>query len=184
MHHFDWCANVVQTFWPLTMYSSPLSTARVFKDARSLPDSGSLKPWHHISSADRIGARKRSFWSSVPWAITVGPPIVSPSTLAICGARERAISSKKIACSICVAPAPPYSDGQVRPAQPRSLSLRCHSRRKSKESSSPSGSRPGWLSAIQARSVSRNSSSAGESVRSTRRDAIRRVPAPAQAPRA
>ena len=133
MHHFDWCANVVQTFWPVTTYSSPLSTARVFNDARSEPDSGSLKPWHHISSADRIGARKRSFWSSVPWAITVGPPIVSPSTLAICGARERAISSKKIACSICVAPAPPYSVGQVRPAQPRSLSLRCHSRRKAKD---------------------------------------------------
>ena len=72
------------------------------------------------------------------------------------------------------------------PAQPRSLSLRCQSRRKAKESSSPSGSRPGWLSAIQARSVSRNSSSAGESVRSTRRKqhAIRaRAGGAAQAPR-
>ncbi len=182
MHHLDWCANVVHTFWPVTMYSSPLSTARVFKEARSEPDSGSLKPWHHISSALRIGERKRAFWSSVPWAITVGPPIVSPSTLAICGARARAISSKKIACSIWVAPAPPYSLGHVSPAQPRSLSLRCHSRRKAKESSSPSGSRPGWLSAIQERSVSRNSSSAGESVRSTRRDVTRREAAAPRPP--
>ena len=149
MHHLDWCANVVHTFWPVTTYSSPSRTARVFSDARSEPDSGSLKPWHQISSALRIGDRKRSFWSSVPWAITVGPPIVSPSTFAICGARARANSSKKIACSICVAPAPPYSVGQVSPAQPRSLSLRCQSRRKSNDSSSPSGSRPGWCSAIQ-----------------------------------
>ena len=141
MHHFEWCANVVHTFWPVTTYSSPSSTARVFSDARSEPDSGSVKPWHQISSADRIGARKRSFCSSVPCAMTVGPPIVSPSTLAICGARARAISSKKIACSICVAPAPPYSVGHVRPAQPRSLSLRCQSRRNSKDASSPSGSR-------------------------------------------
>ena len=107
MHHLDWCAYVVHTFWPVTMYSSPLSTAFVFSEARSLPDSGSEKPWHQISSADRIGVRKRSFCSSVPCAITVGPPIVSPSTLAICGARARATSSKKIACSMCVAPAPP-----------------------------------------------------------------------------
>src|SRR3954447_10001657 len=173
MHHFAWWANVVQTFWPVTTYSSPLRTARVFKEARSEPDSGSENPWHHISSALRIGARKRSFWSSVPWAMTVGPPIVSPSTLAICGARARANSSKRIACSICVAPLPPYSVGQVSPAQPRSLSLRCQSRRNWNEASSPSGSLPGWFSAIQARRSSRNSCSAGESVRSTRGDAIR-----------
>ena len=61
MHHLEWWANVVQTFWPVTMYSSPLSTARVFSEARSEPDSGSEKPWHHISSADRIGDRKRAF---------------------------------------------------------------------------------------------------------------------------
>src|ERR1044072_4326536 len=110
MHHLDWCANVVQTFWPVTTYSSPFSTARVFKDARSEPESGSEKPWHHISSADRIGARKRAFWSSVPCAITVGPPIVRPSTLAICGVRERAKSSNRIACSICAAPDPRRAD--------------------------------------------------------------------------
>src|SRR3954451_12901903 len=174
MHHLEWCANVVQTFWPVTTYSSPLSTARVFSEARSEPDSGSEKPWHHISSALRMGARKRSFWASVPWAMTVGPPIVSPSTLASWGARERANSSNRIACSICVAPAPPYSVGQVRPAQPRSLSLRCQSRRNWNEASSPSGSLPGWFASIHARSVSRNSSSEGESVRSTARKLTRR----------
>src|SRR5215203_7461345 len=124
MHHLEWWAKVVHTFWPVTTYSSPLSTARVFSEARSEPDSGSLKPWHHISSALRMGERKRSFWSSVPCAITVGPPIVSPSTFAICGARARANSSNRIACSIWVAPDPPYSVGHVSPAQPRSFSAR------------------------------------------------------------
>ena len=57
MHHFDSCASVVQTFWPVTTQSSPSRTARVFSEARSEPDSGSEKPWHQISSADRIGAR-------------------------------------------------------------------------------------------------------------------------------
>jgi hypothetical protein len=93
MHHLASCAYVVQTFCPVTTHSLPLRTARVFSDARSEPEPGSEKPWHQISSADRIGARKRCFWSSVPWAITVGPPIASPRTLAICGAPARAISS-------------------------------------------------------------------------------------------
>ena len=57
MHHFASCAYVVQTFWPVTIHSSPLRTARVLSDARSEPDSGSENPWHQISSADRIGAR-------------------------------------------------------------------------------------------------------------------------------
>ena len=105
MHHFEWCANVVHTFWPVTTYSSPSSTARVFSDARSRARLGLARsPGTTSRRRDRIGARKRAFWSSVPCAITVGPPIVSPSTLAICGARERANSSNRIACSICVAP--------------------------------------------------------------------------------
>ncbi|MNT66893.1 hypothetical protein D3C72_2049910 [compost metagenome] len=34
-------AMVVQVFWPLTMYLSPLRTARVFSEARSEPEPGS-----------------------------------------------------------------------------------------------------------------------------------------------
>src|SRR5215216_6198344 len=98
--------------------------------------------------------------------ITVGPPIASPSTLAIDGAPARATSSKKIACSTSVAPAPPYSVGQLRPAQPRSLSCLCQARRNSNASRSLSGSGPGWLASSQPRTSSRNSRSAGDSVRS------------------
>ena len=32
-------------------------TALVLSEARSEPDSGSEKPWHQISSAERIGSR-------------------------------------------------------------------------------------------------------------------------------
>ena len=37
----------VQTFWPLTTHSSPSSTARVVRPARSEPAPGSLNSWHH-----------------------------------------------------------------------------------------------------------------------------------------
>ena len=57
MHHFATCASVVQTFWPVTTHSPLRFTARVFSEARSEPASGSEKPWHQISSADRIGSR-------------------------------------------------------------------------------------------------------------------------------
>ena len=120
MHHFEYCAPLVQTFWPVTLQPSPSRTARVLSAARSEPASGSEKPWHQISSADRIGPRKRSFCSSVPHAISVGPPSSSPSTLAGSGARARPSSSKKIADSVSVAPRPPCSTGQCGAAQPPS----------------------------------------------------------------
>ena len=40
----------VQIFDPVTTYSSPSLTALVRSEARSLPASGSLKPWHQTSS--------------------------------------------------------------------------------------------------------------------------------------
>jgi hypothetical protein len=57
MHHLAWWANVVHTFWPVTSQSSPSRTAFVLTEARSDPEPGSEKPWHQISSADRIGSR-------------------------------------------------------------------------------------------------------------------------------
>ena len=120
MHHLALCANVVQTFWPVTTHSPPSHlfdlTALVLSDARSEPDSGSEKPWHQISSPVRIACSQRSFCSSVPWWITTGPPITMPSTLAGCGALARAISSPKSACSTSDAPRPPYSFGHEKPA--------------------------------------------------------------------
>src|SRR5437868_2471457 len=99
--------------------------------------------------------------------MTTGPPIARPRTLAGLGASWRLASAAKIACSIIVAPRPPYSFGQEIPAQPAACSFSCHSRRKAITSSSPaSGSGPGWFSCSQVRTSSRNSSSDGDSVRS------------------
>ncbi len=39
-------APLVQTFWPVTIQSSPSGTARVRRLARSEPASGSLNSWH------------------------------------------------------------------------------------------------------------------------------------------
>src|SRR5829696_8969274 len=99
--------------------------------------------------------------------MTVGPPIASPSTLAGEGASARTISSEKIACSMRLAPRPPYSSGQDTPAQPPSFSLRCHWRRNWNPASSSAGGWPGWLAASHSRSSSRKACSEGERVRST-----------------
>ena len=40
--HSPYWASVVQVFWPLTMYLSPLRSARVLSEARSDPAPGSL----------------------------------------------------------------------------------------------------------------------------------------------
>src|SRR5512132_2327942 len=91
-----------------------------------------------------------------------------PRTLAGAGTRWRASSSLKIDCSIRVAPLPPYSSGQERPAQPASCIFFCQARRNSNSAwSSPSGAAPGLFSSSQLRTSSRKAASESVSVRST-----------------
>jgi len=54
MHQEENWALLVHTFCPVIRQASPSCSARVFNDARSLPASGSLKPWHQTSSAVRM----------------------------------------------------------------------------------------------------------------------------------
>src|SRR5438876_822444 len=98
--------------------------------------------------------------------MTTGPPITRPRTFAGAGAFARTISSEKIACSISVAPRPPYSFGQERPAQPALWSSACQRRRNSNPAPSSFGGSPGWLDSSQVRSSSRKASSLGLRVRS------------------
>ena len=105
--------------------SSPSRIAFVPREARSLPAFGSEKPWHQISSPERIFARCRPFWLSVPMAMRVGPTRERPIVPMRCGALARASSSWKMACCISVAPRPPYCRGQEMPAHPPSKSVRC-----------------------------------------------------------
>src|SRR3954451_11753520 len=60
------CASVVQVFWPLTIYLSPLRSALVLREARSEPEPGSEKPWHHQSSTLAMRGRKCFFCFSLP----------------------------------------------------------------------------------------------------------------------
>src|ERR1700755_184309 len=59
-------ASVVQVFWPLMIHLSPLRSALVFSEARSEPEPGSEKPWHHQSSTLAIRGRYFFFCSSLP----------------------------------------------------------------------------------------------------------------------
>src|SRR5258708_10731903 len=59
-------ASVVQVFWPLMMYLSPLRSALVFSEARSEPEPGSEKPWHHQSSTLALRGRHSRFCFSLP----------------------------------------------------------------------------------------------------------------------
>ena len=61
-----YCASVVQVFWPLTMYLSPFFSALVLSEARSEPEPGSEKPWHHQSSTFAMRGRKCCFCFSLP----------------------------------------------------------------------------------------------------------------------
>ncbi len=168
MHHLASWAKVVQTFWPVILQPPFSFTALVFSEARSEPDSGSEKPWHQISSAERIGSRKRSFWSSVPWAITTGPPITRPSTFAGRGrlrarhlvAEDRLLDQGRAAAAVLLRPRDPGPAALVHLALPLALELEL-------DLVAASGPSPGWLSSSQARTSSRKACSEVVSERST-----------------
>ena len=48
--YWQWCALVVQIFWPLSKKPFSLGTARVFTLARSEPEFGSLMPMQKNAS--------------------------------------------------------------------------------------------------------------------------------------
>src|ERR1700730_5847161 len=70
----------VQIFSPL-ITNSPVSssnTARVRSDARSLPEPGSEKPWHHTSVPAWM-PRRWACCAGVPYRISVGATLLTPS---------------------------------------------------------------------------------------------------------
>ena len=86
-------ALVVQTFWPETVQEpSSWRLARAWMPARSEPAAGSENSWHQTSSPASIDPRWRCFWSSVPWAISVGPSMPTPITSNSPGTPARPIS--------------------------------------------------------------------------------------------
>src|ERR1700738_3602369 len=70
--HFEYCAPVVQIFWPVIRQPPSTLVAFVVRLARSEPAPGSENSWHQIISPRNVGGRKRCFCSSVPNATTDG----------------------------------------------------------------------------------------------------------------
>ncbi len=93
--------------------------------ARSVPASGSLNSWHQISSAARIGGRYRRRWASVPWAMSVGPTMASPTRLIPGGTPAAAASWAQITRCATGRPRPPCSTGHPSPAHPPAANSRC-----------------------------------------------------------
>ena len=104
-------------------HSSPSSSARVLSEARSLPASGSEKPWHQEMVPLRMPGMNCCFCSSVAHWRMVGPTRVSPKKSARSGASARANSSLSTTDSIRERPLPPYSLGQEAQIQPPSKSF-------------------------------------------------------------
>ena len=124
----------VHTFCPLTTHSSvppgPVpgsSTARVASADRSDPAPGSENSWHHHSSPDSSLARYRSCCSAVPCCMSVGPTRAWAAVMNPEVASYRASSWLNTIWCAGVPPRPPNRTGQVRPAQPCSATVRCHS---------------------------------------------------------
>ena len=91
-HQRAYCPHETHVFWPETTKWSSCSTARVRREARSEPASGSLNPWHQISSAERIDGMWRRRCSSLPKRSSEGPSTSSPTTLTNSGAPAAASS--------------------------------------------------------------------------------------------
>ncbi len=126
-HHWAMPAYDVQIFWPSMRQPSPSGTARVRRAARSLPASGSLKPWHQMTSPAAMAGRWRRFCSSLPCAMIAGPTQLRPMYWAPRGSWWAHISSRTTVWSHSEPPPPPYSVGQAmvrRPSSARSLQNR------------------------------------------------------------
>ena len=168
MHQSAMCANDDQTFWPLTTkwpFSRP--RARAHRRRGRSPAPGSEKPWHQISSVERIFSRCFCFWASVPCAMIVGPAMPRPITPRCGGASARAISSRKIAwwlygaprAAVLLRPGQPGVAGLVQLPAPVASGLLEAPRRTSSVR----------FVSIHARSSARNAASSGVSRRSMER---------------
>ena len=60
------------TFCPVTTHSSPSRSARVPTLARSDPDPGSLKSWHHAASPSAMPRTSSEIRASLPCSSKVG----------------------------------------------------------------------------------------------------------------
>ena len=114
--------SVVQVFWPLRIQSSPSRVALVESDARSEPELGSEKPWHHQMSRLAVGGRNRSFCSWEPKFAITGPTMLALNASGG-GTHASCISSCQMWRCSGVQSRPPHSTGQFGTARPAWLRI-------------------------------------------------------------
>src|SRR5260370_11664875 len=121
-------AYEVHIFEPLTRKLSPLSSARVCKEARSEPEPGSEYPWHHRISPRAIFGRCSRFCSSDPYFNSAGPSIQMPKLSS--GERQPSarISWRRILVSSRESPPPPSSSAHPGTVHPFSAMRVSHNR--------------------------------------------------------
>ena len=170
MHHLASWASVVHTFWPVTT-QSPLSlTALVFSDARSEPDVGlgeALAP-DLLGGQDRLQVALLLLLAAVRdhhrAAHDQAEHVGGAGRL---GARQLLaedglLDQRRAPAAVLLRPRQPRVARRVQLALPLLRNSKPRPRRSG-------GSSPGWFSASQPRTSSRNACSLGESVRSTGR---------------
>ena len=121
-------APEVHTFWPLTVQPPPSCTALVCALARSDPDPGSEKNWHHSSSPRTSAGRNLAFCSSLPWICSIGPPSSWPSPVGGGSAPTSGKADRTPAAASADSPLPNHASGQVGKPHPDSAS-RAHQAR-------------------------------------------------------
>ena len=156
MHHFDWCANVVHTFWPVTTYSSPWRH-RAGLQRREV---GARLGLAEALAPDLVGAQDRREEALLLLVGAVGDHASArPSS-----ARARWPSAARGRGRTPRRRSPARSASRRRrrtrsarsgPAQPRSLSLRCQSRRNVERRLVALGLAPGMVLRDPARAARR-----------------------------
>ena len=114
--HCEYCAAVVQIFWPVMRQPPSTLVALVVRPARSEPAPGSENSWHQIISPRNVGGRNRCCCSSVPNATIDG---MIHAAMPICGRLTwpAANSWAMMICSIGLGrPAPRLGQVRLHPA--------------------------------------------------------------------
>ena len=111
-------ASEVQTFCPLTIHSSPSSSARVLRPARSEPAPGSLNSWHQDRWPVTMSRTSVPTCSGVPWSAMVGAANMMPSPSGAPNAPNAAISRAIWMPTLRATPRPYASTARVGAAHP------------------------------------------------------------------
>src|SRR2546423_13950734 len=111
MRRWAYGTQLVHPFGPLTRQASPSSTARSRSEARSLPASGSERPWHQASSPRSSDGRAQAAMAGAKRATAGASTSIIPKENGG-GQPAAASSSDSTPRSREEPPSPPTASGQ------------------------------------------------------------------------